>query len=94
MTRNKDQVRTSTAVVDVAGTYTVSVSSTLYMVVGDTFALNGVDYVFTAVTEDVSFEFVAVAGLNFPNIVTITYDIFPNFCGVNIEKSFFGGMIF
>jgi len=94
VTRNKNQERTSTAIVDAAGTYTVSVESTLYMVIGDTFDLNGVDYVFTAVIEDVSFEFVAVAGLNLPNIVTVSYEIFPSFCGLIIDKSFIGGMIF
>lgn len=92
---NDKQERTSTNVIDnLDGSYTVSVGSTLYMVAGEKFTINGAEYVFDSVNPDVSFDFQAVTGLNFPVESEIKYEIFTTFNGTEQNKSFFGGAIF
>jgi hypothetical protein len=91
---NDKQERISTAVVDnLDNTYTVSVSSTLYMVAGDTFNINGNEYIFGVITENDNFVFSAPSGLNFSDESEIIYYIFSTFCGKKKNKSFFGGAI-
>jgi len=90
---NDKQERTSTAVVDnLDNTYTVNVADTKYMVTGEAFTINGVEYTFGTVTSS-SFTFAASTGLNFPNVSEVKYQIFTNFKGEEQNKSFFGGMI-
>jgi len=91
---NNEQKRVSTAVVDnLDDTYTVSVDITLYMVTGQPFMINGVEYTFGVITENDNFVFSAPTGLNFPNESKINYEIFSTFKGVEKNKSFFGGAI-
>ena len=92
--RENNQKRTSTAVTDnLDNTYTVAVADTTYIVAGNSFELNGVEYVFDSVVDGVSFNFTALTGLNFPNESIILYNIFAIFSGKPKNKSFFGGMI-
>lgn len=91
---NNEQKRTSSSVTDnLDGTYTVAVSSTLYMVTGEKFEINGEEYIFGAITENDNFVFSAPNGLNFPDESEINYEIFSSFKGVEKNKSFFGGAI-
>lgn len=91
---NDEQERVSTNVVDnLDGSYTVSIDSTLYMVTGQPFTINGQQYDFDTVNTDISFDFQAVTGLNFPAESEIKFEIFPTFNGSKQNKSFFGGAI-
>jgi len=92
--RENNQKRTSTAVTDnLDNTYTVAVSDTTYIVAGDSFTINGVEYVFDSVISGTSFNFTALTGLNLSNESIILYNIFAIFSGKLKNKSFFGGMI-
>lgn len=80
-----------TGIVEVAGTYTVSLSDTTYLSVGDKVTIDSSDFTVTAVTTDTNFTFTAATGLTFVNDY-VTWFPFENVPATEKGKIFFNGL--
>jgi hypothetical protein len=87
----KDYKVDYTSIVEVAGTYTVSLADTTYLKVGDKVTIDGNDYTVTVLTPDTSFEFVAATGLSFSNDYVEWYP-FEDALNGKKGKLYFNGM--
>ena len=61
----KDYEVDYTSITDIAGTYLVTLPDTTYLKIGDTVTIDSNDYTVTAISDDVSFTFVATTGITF-----------------------------
>ena len=64
--------------VEVAGTYTLGVSDTTYLVNGDTVTINGTEYTVSNVVANTSFDITTTTGLDFTGD-TATYEPYKDF---------------
>jgi len=81
-----------TSIVEVAGTYTVTLSDTTYLKNGDEINLDGVRYTVANLVADTSFEFTAATGLSFSNDY-VTWYPFENVALGKKEPIYFNGML-
>lgn len=56
-----------TSITEITGVYTVNISDTTYLKVGDKVTIDGIDYITASLSEGVSFTFNADTGLTFTN---------------------------
>jgi hypothetical protein len=75
-----------------AGTYTVSLSSTKYLEVGDTVSIDGEEFTTTAVTPNTSFAFTATAGKTFTQTFAI-WNPFKDVAPKVLKEILFAGLI-
>lgn len=90
---NKIQERTSTSATNNGGgSWTFAITSTKYLVNGDTVTIGGVNYVVSSVVADTSFN-ISGATTTFTAQTKITWDIYPGFAGTQLAKTFLLGAI-
>ncbi len=75
-----------------AGTYTVTISDTKYLIDGDTVTIEGDDFTVAGLVDDTSFTFTAAAGLTFSDL-TVKWHPFEDAAVREKGKIFFNGMI-
>ena len=81
-----------TSISEVAGTYTMLLSDTTYLKIGDTILLDSNEYTVTALTSNTSIEFTATTGLTFSNDFITWYPFYKVALGKK-EPIYFNGMI-
>lgn len=88
----QDQSYATTSIVDnVDGTFTVNLTSTKYILNGDTVTINGTDYVVSSVVVDTSFDINETIGTVFPATGPVKFELFPTVENTKIEKLYFNG---
>ena len=88
----KDYEVDYTSITDIAGTYLVTLPDTTYLKIGDTVTIDSNDYIVTAISDNVSFTFVAATGITFISPYVTWY---PFYKVANGDKKaiYFNGMI-
>ena len=82
----------ATGISEVAGTYTVTLGSTKYLIDGDIVTIDGNDYTVANLITDTSFEFTAATGLTFISLDVTWYPFEDALLRIK-NKIWFNGMI-
>lgn len=86
------EAEATTIVESPAGEYTVTISDTKYLKIGDTVTIEGDDFAVASLIDDTAFEFAATAGITFTDL-TVKWHPFEDAAAREKGKIFFNGMI-